>query len=146
MPTDALVWMLQIGAPSLGIRHGSSDKAQRLQAFLGPFVEAATAYGARDLILEGDALTPQGCQGLLTTGGGGRAVFLGNRLASPARLVVDGACAAELDEFQRDDLTSLVRAASTEIENRCAEAGLAYFDTGVDRESALRSALHTLVG
>ena len=146
VPTDALVWMLQVGAPGLGVRHGSPDKAVSLQPFLGPFVEAATVYGARDLILEGDALTPGGCPELLSLGVGGRAVFLGNRAVRPADLVIGGGYAADLQESELDELARAVRTASREIQKQCAEAGLAYFDTGSDREDVLRAALHALMG
>ena len=77
VPTDALVWMLQVAAPQLGVRHGTrSDKPERLFPFLRPFVDAYTAAGDT-LVLEGDAVAPDQVF-LLAKDREVRACFLGN--------------------------------------------------------------------
>lgn len=145
VPTDALVWMLQKGAPELGVRHGTNlDKGERLFPFLAPFVEAYTASG-QTLLLEGDAVAPRHVSTLaehLPT----RACFLVHLGVRPPDLARDGGWAARHSPEQLASLARFVAHASERIVEECRQFGWPYFDVGEpDRASALRAAREAIL-
>ena len=145
VPTDALVWMLQLGAPQLGVRHGARfDKAERLFPFLAAFVDAYTA-GDKTLILEGDAVAPEHASGLA-----GRhqvqACFLGHRQALPNDLTMDLGWASGHSREQLQRLAQFVALSSERTAKDCRRMGWPYFDVGErGRAAALTEALETLL-
>lgn len=145
VPTDALVWMLQVGAPQLGVRHGARfDKAERLLPFLVPFVEAYTA-GDRTLVLEGDAIAPDHLS-TLAARDRVRACFLGHRRARPEDLVVDGGWAVGYSPDRLRALAEFVAASSERTAEACRMHGWPYVDVGErGRAVALHEALQTLL-
>lgn len=146
VPTDALVWMLQKGAPQLGVRHGTDlDKGERLFPFLTPFVEAYTAAG-QTLLLEGDAIGARhvsALAGSIPT----RACFLGHVGVQPSDLIHDGGWAARHGPERLRSLARFIGEASQRVREECRELGWPYFDVGEpDRPTALRAAREAILG
>ena len=145
VPTDALVWMLQVGAPELGVRHGTRfDKAERLFPYLVPFVNAYTA-GDQTLILEGDGVAPEHAS-TLAESYAVHACFLGHRRALPHDLIMDGGWASDHGPEQLRSLAQFVALASERTAQECLRLGWPYFDVGErGRVAALKEAFETLV-
>ena len=145
VPTDALVWMLQVGAPDLGVRHGRLvDKAERLFPFLMPFVDAYTASGAT-LVLEGDAIGPLEASALAHQHNV-RACFIGHSGARPEDLTLDDGWAARHSSEQLSSLAHFVAEGSLRLAAECRRAGWPYFDIAQHgRASALAAALESLL-
>lgn len=145
VPTDALVWMLQVGAPELGVRHGTRfDKAERLFPFLAPFVDAYIA-GGQTLILEGDGVAPQHAS-TLADRHPVQACFLGHRQPVPEDLIMDGGWATGHSPEQLHSLAQFVALSSERTAQECQRLGWPYFDVGErGRAAILEEALETLL-
>ena len=143
LTTDAIVWMLQVAAPQLGVRHGSATKPDDARPYLIPFVEAATVDGTRDLILEGDALGPPVVAEFLQRWDG-RAVFLGGATFDEADVRAGGGYVSTLSEDGIMALASFIRRRSFVEQIECETLGLPYIDVGEDRGKALADALTVL--
>lgn len=145
VPTDALVWMLQIGAPELGVRHGTRfDKAERLFPFLEPFVDAYTA-GDQTLILEGDGIAPRHVS-TLADRHQVHACFLVHCQARPEDLTMDGGWATDHSPEQLHSLAQFVAQSSERTAQECRRLGWPYFDVGEGgRAAALKEALDSLL-
>lgn len=139
--TDAIVWMLQVAAPELGVRHGSESKAEDAARFVGPFVEAATVYGTRDLILEGDAIGPATAAELLNTWEDSRAVFLGAEGFSEADVLAGGGYVSTLEPDTVAALLEHIRRRSRLERLACEAIGIPYVDVSRDRRDAIAKAL-----
>jgi cytidylate kinase len=142
--TDAIVWMLQVAAPQLGVSHGTPTKPIDTLPYVLPFVEAATVYGSRDLILEGDAIGPSTVTELLSRWRG-RAVILGASGMTATECRARGGYVSELADDEVDELVRHIRERSAVERAACAELEIRHVDVD-DLAVAARDAWSALVG